>query len=1045
MLRFICADLPLARMPDRSDKQEEETSSEDDRYYQYGSDDNQEIEDKAPMAKKNVIKLAVRESSVEDKDHGSTSKGTKRPLKDSDRPMLKKAKVSKQDEKEESRENKSKQKEGKTLALEQKSSNLENSDDEEDDSDVDDDSDSSQEESTATRSHHPRVKCRMPGCKVVVGDIKRHVLTHAKKQEIEDDDVLRAVAIMKVGKKNRGARLTSKKCPEGRPGRLKKWCPASNCFFISPQINVHLKSSHKIKPGTALYNNMLKDARVYTGLQELQVLLRTPPPVAAPLSLLVPAATPDSASASASASASVSASVPLAAPVVATAAMSALASTSENKEQHDSHDSEESSYEPGDESSDGASESEESQPAKLKKQEYYSATTYESNRHQWLCGYFRYLQLPDAGYKKLANRLQHVGQMRNLLEALDPAGKDITVLAEDDGDAVWLKWVHPHLTDHTKAPGTIISYLTSFEKFLKFVTSKKYNRKEMPPLHGNHEDIFWETIPALKGWRATVDNETQDIQHRGHLRECDSMLTPQDIKKLQESKPYAAGMKALMKAKQGETLSLPEFSEARDLLLVKLSLLVGSRPGPLENVNLEDYHSAKESGENKIMLVPKHKRSKAGPASLGMDKELQELMEIYVTKLRPQIAEEGEDKLFVKKNGSAFERNTIRRRFSAFWEKSGVRSDKSISQTSVRKFVTTTTKKHAPEEVSRVQKVLSHSERASRNCYLRQDLTEEASLAIDVIKRVTSTDIEKSTKKEDIETKAEKDEKDQSKTKDGDGASNGDGAADGDDAADGHDASDHDGAADGDGPTDGDGAVGGDGASDGDGAAGGDDASDGDGAAGGDGASDGEAPEVIPPTPPRPLSQKKAQPSRSHKSNTKPIPTTSTSQQTQPSSSPSQGLTDREKDTIKEVFKDDIEAGVKVQMKMVRNKMCTRTILRKLIYSKAKVKKVVNMINYLIETRPRTKPEDLPAKKPEVTDWLCDDSVSLKSGPRQHWDDKDTQAIERIFTRFDSCPTKDVIRDMFNKDDELMDIKEKEGFTRCYEKVKSMMKKKKKK
>ena len=31
MLRFICADLPLARMPDRSDKQEEETSSEDGR------------------------------------------------------------------------------------------------------------------------------------------------------------------------------------------------------------------------------------------------------------------------------------------------------------------------------------------------------------------------------------------------------------------------------------------------------------------------------------------------------------------------------------------------------------------------------------------------------------------------------------------------------------------------------------------------------------------------------------------------------------------------------------------------------------------------------------------------------------------------------------------------------------------------------------------------------------------------------------------------------------------------------------------------------
>ena len=81
MLRFTCADLPLARMPDISDKQEEdkkkeETSSEDDRYHQYGSDDdNQEIGDKALMTKKDVIKRAVRESSDEDKeDEGSTSR-----------------------------------------------------------------------------------------------------------------------------------------------------------------------------------------------------------------------------------------------------------------------------------------------------------------------------------------------------------------------------------------------------------------------------------------------------------------------------------------------------------------------------------------------------------------------------------------------------------------------------------------------------------------------------------------------------------------------------------------------------------------------------------------------------------------------------------------------------------------------------------------------------------------------------------------------------------------------------------------------------------
>ena len=147
--------------------------------------------------------------------------------------------------------------------------------------------------------------------------------------------------------------------------------------------------------------------------------------------------------------------------------------------------------------------------------------------------------------------------------------------------------------------------------------------------------------------------------------------TPEDISKLKESPPYATGMKALMKAKEGTNLSLQEFADARDLIIVKLTMLVGSRPAPLQNATIEDYETAKESGGNKIMLVAKHKRSKAGPASFGMDIELQDLMDIYMKTIRPHVALEGVDKLFDKVDSCTFERNTIGRRFRSFWEKSG--------------------------------------------------------------------------------------------------------------------------------------------------------------------------------------------------------------------------------------------------------------------------------------------------------------------------------------------------------------------------------------
>ena len=75
-------------------------------------------------------------------------------------------------------------------------------------------------------------------------------------------------------------------------------------------------------------------------------------------------------------------------------------------------------------------------PQKSAKQ-HFSTTSFKSPRHQWLCGFVSYLGLPDAGYKKMANRLQHASQVQNILNSIDPAGNDIQCLVDDHGDAVW--------------------------------------------------------------------------------------------------------------------------------------------------------------------------------------------------------------------------------------------------------------------------------------------------------------------------------------------------------------------------------------------------------------------------------------------------------------------------------------------------------------------------------------------------------------------------------------------------------------------------------
>ena len=121
--------------------------------------------------------------------------------------------------------------------------------------------------------------------------------------------------------------------------------------------------------------------------------------------------------------------------------------------------------------------------------QYFTCAHPKTNRHRWLVGFYQYLTRPTAGDKKQAIRLQHAVQMRKLLEAIDPGGDDIMCLLANEGDEVWSGWVKPHLKAGTKKPGTLISYLTSYEKFLSFVTHERFN-KTAPPIHPNHLPTF---------------------------------------------------------------------------------------------------------------------------------------------------------------------------------------------------------------------------------------------------------------------------------------------------------------------------------------------------------------------------------------------------------------------------------------------------------------------------------------------------------------------------------------------------------------------------
>ena len=222
------------------------------------------------------------------------------------------------------------------------------------------------------------------------------------------------------------------------------------------------------------------------------------------------------------------------------------------------------------------------------------------------------------------------------------------------------------------------------------------------------------------------------------------MITMKEMQQVKQSEPYTDGERYLLEASEGKKLTFEEFALVQDLLLVKFALLTGTPP--LKNALLGDFQTAREERGKRIILVPKHKRSKDGPAMLGMNQELQRDMAIYVQKIRPHFTNPDEDKTDernVKDDGYGFKKGTIGRRLTEFFEKTGVTTQR-VSHTKIRKFIATRTMEDAtPKEDEKVTKMMGHSVTTRRRCYVHTRCTNLAANAMDIVERLTNPEYSK--------------------------------------------------------------------------------------------------------------------------------------------------------------------------------------------------------------------------------------------------------------------------------------------------------------
>jgi len=242
------------------------------------------------------------------------------------------------------------------------------------------------------------------------------------------------------------------------------------CGAIVIDVGRHLvnPSTHGISKNSREYQRLLRLAKPYTGLAEMEGNLAAPAPTivelrqdssaSCSLSATHPHADEEdsgtqhpvpslSASTAHPSTSKVSANQPPAASVTASNAAdthsarpssatpsAAVAQSPAQSRQGSPPPAASASEQPEEASEDCAEDAEEDfAAAQGSATQYFTAASPKTNRHCWLVGFYQYLTRPTAGDKKQAVRLQHAAQMRKLLEAIDPGGDDITCLLENEG------------------------------------------------------------------------------------------------------------------------------------------------------------------------------------------------------------------------------------------------------------------------------------------------------------------------------------------------------------------------------------------------------------------------------------------------------------------------------------------------------------------------------------------------------------------------------------------------------------------------------------
>ena len=153
-------------------------------------------------------------------------------------------------------------------------------------------------------------------------------------------------------------------------------------------------------------------------------------------------------------------------------------------------------------------------------------------------------------------------------------------------------------------------------------------------------------------------------------------------------------------------------------------------------------------------------------------------------------------------------------------------------------------------------------------------------------------------------------------------------------------------------------------------------------------------------------------------------------------------LSPDDKEALEMEFEDEINSTAPLTVELLEQRIGNSVALLHLLASTTTIKQALNHMRYKQRLSTKTNLAIQTVDQTKKTEQWLKENMEIKSlggRSRTKWEEEDTETLKEFYANFHVCPDKSQIQTHLESD-RLKHILDKEGWKRCYQKVKNLFK-----